>query len=35
MDQPGMVANPARGQLLTIIGKIIFFLSLFAPEKLV
>ena len=33
MDQPGSVANPARGQLSR--EKCFFFLSPFAPENLI
>ena len=35
MDQPGKVANPARGQLNRENGKMDISLSAFAPENLV
>ena len=34
MDQPGKVANPARGQLSRA-GQVILSLSVFVPENLV
>ena len=35
MDQPGKIANPARGQLNRETGKINVFMSPFGPENLI